>query len=249
MRRRYTGRKRKRRIFRRGYDRTGGFYGRFRKRRRFGGFPRIEKKFYDKILTETNLTAAGQLVVTSTPGPETDSATLNDIPQGTGESQRIGRKCTITKILIRLNCEFLISTLATLATADTAHETLRIVLYWDKQCNGASATALNLLDTVQYNSYRNIANSKRFVFLYDKLVTFNTTAIAEGNGTNRSSARVIRDYQLKINKKVFIPIEFDSTTGALTEIRSNNIGLRIWTKHGGRMAIAASKMRIRFMDY
>lgn len=187
------------------------------------------------------------------------------MPDGTGESQRIGRKITITGITLRLNIEFQAqSTSNSLNAAQTAHETLRLILYIDKQCNGAAATASEILYDVsqeggppvipEYNEFRNLAHVRRFVILYDKLITFNSNAIG-GAGFNVAdvlvgmSERNVRDYQIKIHKKLFLPIYFSGTTGGLSEIQSNNIGLIVWTKHGARLAMLSSPCRIRYIDY
>lgn len=235
--------------FRPGYNRRTGYYAR-NKARRFGGLSlrRVESKFYDVVLSDTTIGAPGQFFTKVSAGPEVLTFSLNDIPQGTGESQRIGRKCTITKIHMRLNFEFLAVETPDLVQASNAHETIRFMLIWDKQCNGTAGASLDVVETNVYNSYRNLANSKRFVILYDMLRTFNTTAVAEGNGTTKASRRVIRDYQVNVTKKLWIPIEFDGTTGDITEIKSNNIQTLCWSKHGGRMLLNDSQVRIRFID-
>ena len=134
FRRRYGKRKR---IFRRGYNRTGGFYGRATKRRRFARRigRRPESKFLDLSLSDTSLAASAQFLV-KTGAVEATTQTLNDIAVGTGESQRIGRKLTITKILIRLGVEFTAAQSSDLLQARVTHETIRVMLYWDKQANG-----------------------------------------------------------------------------------------------------------------
>ncbi len=124
------------------------------------------------------------------------------------------------------------------------------MLYWDKQCNGAAASVTDILESNNYNSFRNLANNKRFKILYSKIYAWNATCIAASVATPDNAARmVIKDYQVNIAKKVFIPVEYDSTTGTITEIKSNNIGFVLWTKHGLRMKLATSRCRIRFIDY
>ncbi len=188
--------------------------------------------------------------MSKTGGVHATTATLNDIPQGVTESTRVGRKCTITNILLRLNFGFSTSNQATLNEANTSHETIRFILYWDRQCNGGGISSTDILDLDNYLSFQNISNSRRFVILSNKIFQWNSSAIAEGNGTTRSSERVTNEYIVRISKKVFIPIEFsETTTGALATIKSNNIGILIWAKHGGRMVVNDSQCRIRFLDY
>ncbi len=242
----------KRRRFRKGYDRTGGlFYGRFNKKRRFGGRAHIEKKFVDFSLSGiSNDTDQQFMTIDASPGPATETNTICDIVQGTTESQRIGRKCTITNINLRLKFRWTQKTFSNLLVAQETTETFRFIIYLDRQCNGAAVTTGDILDTDEYNAYRNLSNVKRFKLLYDKVWTWNTTAIAAGNGTSNDSELVVKEYAKHINIKTFIPIEFDgTTTGVLTSIKSNNIGIIYWAMHGSRMAISDSKLRIRFIDF
>ena len=158
---------------------------------------RIEKKFYDGVLTEVSIPAAGSVMLWAAAGPSANTTTIVDIAQGTGESQRIGRKCTITNIHIRLNYEFISSGSNDMTEMAEAHETVRFILYWDKQCNGATAAVTDLLDTDVYNSFRNLANGKRFNVLADKLLTFNSTASASGNGTASKSKVIMSNNRRK----------------------------------------------------
>ncbi len=237
-----------------------GFSGRRIKRRRFNKSHRAlrpETKFFNVILADTSLGVAFQSVTSASASPTNVSTTIVGIPQGTGEQQRIGRKCTIVAMHFRLNFEFIqASDSTTLVEAATAHETLRYMVIWDRQCNSTAMAATDVLLSGSvtpvaplYNDYRNLANSKRFRMLRDRIVAFNSTAIGAGNGTSNLSERVVKDYQVNFSLKVFIPLEFDSTTGNIDELVSNNIGFFLMSKHGARMALTASTIRIRFIDY
>lgn len=214
-----------------------------------GRILRPEKKFHDIAITTTVLNAVATLVAAD--NVHTNLQTIVGIAQGTTEGTRIGRKCTVTDIFARLNFEFETGASSDLTQANVAHETVRIMMFWDKQANGSAGGSTDILETNHWASFRNLANSKRFRILYDKTFSWNTTAIGAGNGTANDSQRVIRDYRVNISKKVFIPIEYLLTTGALTSnIATNNIGMLFWSKHGSRMNINGdSRIRIRFIDY
>ncbi len=246
MYRRRTGRKRRRRPFRRGYDRRRiGLYGRFRRKRR----RLTEKKFLDLILTDALISTAGTGFAVTAAQPNTDTATIVGILQGNGAGQRIGRKCTITNILCRFLFAFDDGTPdADLAAADGSNDCLRIIIFWDKQCNGTSATATQMLETDAFNAFRSITNASRFNILYDKLFTLNSNAIAAGNGTNDTSRVVHKNFIKKVNIKCFIPMEFSGTTGNLTEMRTNNVGILAWSQ-SNRMTLETTILRIRFVDY
>lgn len=241
----FRRKRRNRRYFRPGFHRTGGYYGRFNKRRAGYG---TEKKFYDMSITDASLAAAGQFLLQSGTGPSASTATIVDIPQGTGEQQRIGRRCTITNISLRLNIVWLSQSSADLLTARVAHESMRFIIFQDRQCNGAAVVSTDILQSDLFIQYRNLSNIKRFKILYDKLWTFNTTAVAAGDGAAADSDLVHKEYIKKINIKCFIPIEFNSTLGAITEMRTNNIGMIAWTRFGVRLNVVDSRCRVRFID-
>lgn len=152
----------------------------------------------------------------------------------------------------RMNFGFQVDTSTNLNQASVCHESVRVIIYWDKQCNGAAAAVAQLLDLTvppDYNAYRNLANNKRFTFLYDRIHQWNASALAASVATpDNESQTIVKEYEINVNYNVFIPIEFSGVAGALTEIRTNNIGIIMLAKHGGRMLLNASKFRIRYID-
>ena len=70
------------------------------------------------------------------------------------------------------------------------------------------------------------------------------TDVVTGNGTANDTLGVnIND---SFYKTCNMPIEYDSTTGAITEIRSNNIGVLLLSRNG--VCTFGSKFRVRFSD-
>ncbi len=200
-----------------GFTRRSGFYG--------GAIG--ELKFHDLDIDDATIASNGTIVE--------DSCVV--IAQGVTEIQRIGRKCTIRSINWRFNIRLPAGTSST-TTADT----VRVLLYLDKQTNGATATVTALLESDDYQSFNNLANKSRFRTLMDRTYDMNTEL--SGDGTTVDSPRF--NFNDTFFKKVNIPIEYDSTTGAITEQRSNNIGVLILSKNG--LCTFDSKMRIRFSD-
>jgi len=203
-----------------GYTRTGGFYGRFGR----GG----ELKFFDTT-TAFALDATGEVPATGQ---------LNLIPQGVTESTRVGRKCVLKSINIRWQAE-LVPGAATQQVASTC----MIILVLDKQCNGAAAAIGDVLTgTNIVTAQHNLSNSERFRVLKTWRWTMNI-----GAGVSAAWANVVRQFQYY--KKLNIPIEFSSTTGAITEIRSNNLFLLAGTGGQSDDAINMSGLvRVRFSD-
>ncbi len=215
--------KRRKALFVPGVDRTGGFYGRYSGRN-------AELKFHDVDLNDA--------VVSNTAAV---TPTINIIAQGVTESQRIGRKCTIKSINWRY---YITLPLQDAVALPVTGDTLRMILYLDKQANGATATSAGILESDDWQSFRNLANSGRFQVLLDKDHTINYRCMnSDGAGlTSQSQVVTLGSFYKKCN----IPVEFDSTTGAITEIRSNNIGLLLISSQG--ICGFESKFRLRFSD-
>lgn len=212
----------------RGYLRVGGYYGRFgpklRGRKADGG----ENKFFD--------TAVGQTASSTTGAIFLDSICL--IPQGVTESTRVGRKCTLRSISMRGQM-----ILPSQTSKNTTTDRLRYIIYLDKQTNGATATVLGLLESTDVNSFRNLAESGRFKVLADNTIALNTLA-GSGDGTTEDYGIVSRNFVF--NKRCNIPLEFSATTGAITELRSSNIGI-LFISESARANLQAN-IRVRFSD-
>ncbi len=210
---------RRKSLFRKGYNRTGGFYGRYSN----GG----EKKFLDSVVDDAVI-ATGGLIFNS----------VNKIPQGTTESERVGRKCTITNIGWKMS----INLPATTAAANTS-DIVRVIMFIDKQANGATANVTDILESADFLSFNNLANTSRFRTLMDRTYALSSKA-GGGDGTTEDYAE--EEITDSFYKKCHIPIEFDSTAGAITEIRSNNVGILVISKAG--VAGLNSKVRVRYSD-
>ncbi len=201
--------------------RISGYYGRYN----VPVIKRGEFKFHDVAMDDANISTTGTILQDS----------VNLIAQGTTESTRIGRKCNIRNIhwryTIQKDAESVLG----------GDDVVRVILYLDKQANGAAAAVLDILETADYQSFYNLANSNRFRILMDKTWDMNAHA-GGGNGTAVDSFAFSRSTQFR--KNCNIPIEFSSTTGALTEIRSNNIGVLTISERASTNF--ESNMRLRF---
>ncbi len=217
----------KRMKFTLGVDRVGGYYGRYAG----GANARSgERKFHDVTLDDNVVSAGG-----------TTTNSLNLIAQGVTESERIGRKCTLKSI--SWSYDFKLPEIDAQATP-AAGDTVRLMVYLDKQCNGATATVTDILESADFHSFKNLANSSRFVTLLDRRVELNYEGLASDGAGVVSQAQNIQYGSW--HKACNIPIEFDSVTGAITEIRSNNVGVLLMSING--VAVFKSKFRLRFSD-
>ncbi len=210
------------RTSRKGFSRTSGYYGRF-------AGTGAELKFHDLDIDDASVAQNGTIIQSS----------CCLIAQGVTESTRVGRRATIRSINWRFSF-----TLTSTTDLTACQDVVRLILYVDKQCNGATAAITDILESDNYQSFNNLANKSRFRTLMDRTYDLSPTA-AGGDGTSNDTAEVtIHD---SYYKTCALPIEWDSTTGAITEIRSNNIGVLIVSKEGGVVSMD-SKMRLRFSD-
>lgn len=164
------------------------------------------------------------------------------IAQGTTESERIGRKLIVKSIGWRFEVR-----LPQTSDENDTSETVRVILFLDKQTNGATATVAGILETADYQSFNNLANKSRFRTLMDRTYDLNAHA---GSGRGSTDTKQFGEFIIHdaFFRKVNIPIEYDNsfTTGVITSVRTNNIGVLTISKSG--LAVFNSKMRIRFSD-
>lgn len=190
-----------------------------------------ELKFHDVDLDDAVVATGG----TITP-------TINIIVQGITEKQRIGRKTTIRVIQWRYDIDLPIaSNQADLPQGDI----VRVMLYVDKQTNGATAAVTDILETADYQAFRNLNNTGRFWILMDKTHSINRR-VAMTDGTNTAQSPEVVTGTFTFFKNVTIPIEFSAELGIITEIRSNNLGVLLISREG--TAGFESKFRLRYSD-
>ncbi len=200
-----------------GYQRTTGFYGRF-------AGAGAEQKFFDEAKAQTTCATGGTVLDDS----------LNEVPQGTTESERIGRKIVVKSL--QMHGEF---ALPGATAAANMTDRVRCIVYLDKQANGGAATVLNILQSADIDSFYNLENQGRFRILMDKMQDFNATS---SFGATLQSAPMLKTW--KLSRKLNFPIEMSGTAGAITEMRSNNIGVIGISESG--LAQVQYQSRIRY---
>lgn len=188
----------------RGTFRRSGYYGRYTRGaqlRRLRRGLHIEKKFFDTTQTfavdaTAEVVATGQLCL---------------IPQGVTESTRVGRTCQVKSLQIHMNGIYV-------PGADTVGSTtIYIALVLDKQCNGAAAAVTDILTgTNMTTALVNMANSDRF-----RIIRRWTKCMQAGAGVSGAFGRDA--WQIDDFIKLNFQLEFSSTTGAITELKSNNL--------------------------
>lgn len=186
-----------------------------------------ELKFKDVDINDATVGQAG--VVTAVMG----------VGQGITDSARIGRKLTFKHVSWRIS-------LNTIATADTnvsGGDIVRLMLVMDTQPNGATvATAAEILQVDNFQSYNNLNRKGRFRVLWDKTVAVNAL-MAAGNGTANDTGTTF--VHLEVYRKLDTPVEYSGVAGATSEIQTNSLLTLVLSSVGERINMD-SKMRLRF---
>lgn len=217
----------------RGYLRTGGYYGRYSGTRPPGAaLMRQEKKFHDFSFIAYNPEQDGSINVFNS---------ANEIAQDTTESGRIGRKVTLTSFSMRGSI-----TMLTVAQPDSNVSGLwRFVLVLDKQANGQTATWTDVFKDEEIETFRNLANVGRFNILWDKMYSLNPFGAGAGNGDS-----VQKHMPFSVFKKMNVPVEYSGVNGTVNEIKSNNLVMLSIRLAAGSAAVRhlQATIRVRYTD-
>lgn len=205
-----------------GLVRSGGNYARYGgNANRLGLVP--ERKFFDTALA-FSFDVTGEV-------PATGQLAL--IPQGDTESTRDGRLAVLKSIQIR-------GTLVCVPGVSGANGVAFLYVVLDTQANGAAAAVTDVFTSnVMSTNLINLNNSGRFRILAKKVWTFQATAGVSGAFPSQSK-------QMEWYKKCEIPMDWSSTTGAITEIRSNNVFLLAGSQNLDDDISFTGNCRIRF---
>ncbi len=209
-----------------GYYRKSGYFGRYGTSAA-GSIQ--EKKFFDQTHNDpAGDWSAGRI-----------GTSWNLVPQGDTESTRVGRMIKIHSIQVRGKTELATNT-------STKSPCIRFFLFLDKQCNGAEPAVTDVLEAADFLAHNKLENSGRFVTLKTWIICMNQIAAA-GNGTANDWGELTRTWQYYKSFKVPIKIQFSGATGALTEIKSNNLMLGWITDKVDALALEYCT-RIRYTD-
>lgn len=190
-----------------------------------------ELKFLDSVRNNTLVPNAGTIL---------NSLCL--IQEGVEESQRIGRRIVVTSIACRW--EIILPIRDTGTVLSLTEEIVRIIVYIDHQTNGANANILNILETAEYESFRNLSNMERFTILYDKSHRIYRKFAFASDIEGLAFSPEVRK-QVTFFTKCDIAIDYRGTSSGINEIESNNIGM-MYISSFGLADIINSKCRIRY---
>jgi hypothetical protein len=184
----------------------------------------VEKKNYDYVQTLAPSTGAAQ--------PWSDPASIFNPIQGAGSSNRIGRKTTATKLVLR----YRLWTIGALGTTDPSQYRIKIV--YDKQANktlpSATDIVLNPL-TVGPLAMNNLFLGDRFITIMDELTP---------------SPQMDTDYHCgQFIRKINLVTTFsDQNTGSISDINTGAFIIMVCSSNVGGSDRLQISLRFRYLD-
>lgn len=188
-----------------------------------------EVKFFDSAFPTAGIPAGPASLIDST---------ICNIVNGTGPIDRIGRRVKVLKI------DYSFSVVAAGATLILASDAFRFDIWLDKQCNGAAPGPTDLYTAVAgvpgTAQLVNVLNEKRFKRLYSKVMAVNS---------QNSGPLAVANMQYKFEGSVYpkITLEYDASTGNITDLTSNNL-FTSWSCDNGLCTVIAVLTRVHFVD-
>lgn len=149
-----------------------------------------------------------------------NDATLCLLNQGPNERRRVGQKFTIWSLQLRF--DYFLPELSNIP-APIQGDGMRIIVFVDKQCNGAKNTTLDLLEEEDLLSPYNLHNVNRFVILSDVTHTINYLTL-----TSESLGNVTQGSVCKFGQSVWDDLAVSvmaGETGSVAELSSNRLAV------------------------
>lgn len=155
---------------------------------------------------------------------------LNGVDDGTIPTTRIGRRITMSSLTWKFQI--------TMAVTTTGASIIRNLIVYDKQPNGVAPIVTDILSLNSITGLMNLANSRRFVVLSDKMF----------NGIGTAGPQSLEDHGFA---KINLETEFnDNSTNDVTSINTGAVFL-VQFQDGGLLTATPTNnfySRIRFTD-
>lgn len=155
---------------------------------------------------------------------------LNVTAQGVGAQQRLGRKFRMKSLFIRWNGD--------LAPTTTGSASLRMLVVYDKEPEGAAPPIASVLVADNIGSVMNLDNQARFSVLCDEVI--------QCVGTQGPQSWNVKRY-IKLNHQT---VTSDTNNNSIVDIQTGSIYAFFW--QSGQLLIASPTgnfySRVRFVD-
>ena len=188
-----------------------------------------EVKFKDTLFPAVGIPAGPASII--------DATVVAEIVNGTGPTERIGRKIKVIKV------DYSYTLVVNGAAAPLNVDAVRYDFWLDRQCNGFAPAAADLytsLATAGTTQFPNLFNEKRFKRLFTRVHQFNPQS-AIGVASANNAIKVEGSFRPNCI------IEYDATTGNITDLTSNNI-FQCWSTDNGTVAVNTGLTRVHYVD-
>lgn len=174
---------------------------------------------------------------------ETNVSFITGIAEGSGRSDRIGRKISCVGLEINGTITFLSNT----AISALPAYTVRAQIWLDTQANGTQAGSTDFNEIVNdIHSFPRQSNLDRFKLLKQKVWDFHIPSALDIPATFPKLGHMSKSFQWKL-KFPSIPIHYSSTSGTISEVRSNNIFI-YWAANDDGQGILSARYRLHYTD-
>lgn len=192
-----------------------------------GDFP--ELKFKDTTKAATTSAAAGSIF----------NDTLCGLAEGNTDQTRIGNKVTAKSIMLRGAVQ-----LGAATSTANAMDIVRILVYLDKQANGATAAVTDILAAADYNAFNNLDNSDRFRTLAEHSVTVVCPGVVASGAAFTSMAQLSQPFFMKA--KLNLAMKYKANNGTILDLAGANIGVLVISRNG--LATVEYIARFKYTD-
>ncbi len=204
----------------------------------------VELKFIDY---ERNATTTALVAGWDTFDP-IGSNTLSSIPQGLGESERIGRVFWIKSIHLR---GFIFQTQEENKSTPRPQTFARISMIWDKQTNGTQLLASEVMNVGKLDdifAFRNLNFANRFKVLWTKSMTFKEDGLSEGTPNFFSKSRIQIGFEYHKICNPPIKVINKDINGTIGDITDNSLHIIAIAETDEPLLRLSYQFRMRFVD-
>lgn len=178
---------------------------------------------------------------------------INKIAQGDTGYERNGTRINAFKLTLRGAVQ--VEQHASSTYVNTAPDThyFRWIVFIDSQCNGAGASLDDLFQQTpnnldQFDVFNSLYDTGRFKILMDKFIRVPEAVVTydETNGQFYAPGRIVHF------KKTFnfqLPIQYGDSYANMSSVRTNNIGMVIFSGNAVKNQALSYRTRLRYCDY
>ena len=212
--------------------------------------PHSEKKWHDD--SQLVPTASWNAADTNWPTYYAVNS-INKIAQGDTGYERNGTRINAFKLTLRGSVQVIQHAASTYVNTAPDTHYFRWIVYIDSQCNGAGASLDDLFQqtpnsTDQFDVYNSLYDTGRFKILMDKFIRVPEAVVTYDPGDEQFYApgRIVHF------KKTFnfqLPIQYGDQYANMTSVRTNNIGMVIFSGNDKKNQALTYRTRLRYCDY